>query len=85
MNLAYFLLAPPALLAGGCNRLETAESSFPDLQAAVHAGAVERGWVPSFLAPSTKEIVERHDLDTNEVWLRYSFAGGKSACTVHVQ
>lgn len=68
-----WLVIVAALSVGGCKRLETPESSFPDVQAAVAAGAVERGWVPAFLAPSAKELRERHDLDTNEVWLRYSF------------
>jgi hypothetical protein len=38
------------------------------------AGALDRGWVPSFLPSSTTSIVESHNIDTNETWGTFRFA-----------
>lgn len=59
------------LLIAACERLETAENVYQDAKEAISAGAMERGWIPAFLPPSAKEIIEKHNLDTNEVWLRF--------------
>ena len=59
------------LLALGCNH---PSSRYPTLLAAEEQGAISRGWIPDFLPPSSREIVEAHDLDTNEVWGRFEFA-----------
>lgn len=66
-----------ALLTAACERMETAESVYPDARAAISAGAIQRGWIPAFLPPSAKEISEKHNLDTNEVWLRFSMEPGE--------
>lgn len=60
------------LLSASCERMETTESMYPDARAAINAGAIQRGWIPAFLPSSAKEISEKHNLDTNEVWLRFS-------------
>lgn len=60
------------LLTAACERIEMAESVYPDARAAISAGAIQRGWIPAFLPSSAKEINEKHNLDTNEVWLRFS-------------
>lgn len=64
------------LLGACCERMETFENIYPDYQAAIDAGGVKRGWVPSFLPSSAKDIREKHDLDTNQVWLRFSLPDG---------
>lgn len=63
-------------MIAACERTEVVESVYANAQAAILAGAIERGWIPSFLPPSAQDIHERHNLDTNEVWLRYSMDTG---------
>jgi hypothetical protein len=41
---------------------------------AVQDGALKRGWVPTILPTSSTEINEQHDLDTNEVWIRFNLS-----------
>jgi hypothetical protein len=55
----------------GCG--ETKDSFYPNLDAAKKAGAIERGWIPGIIPESSKEIYERHNLDTNRVWIRFKF------------
>ena len=47
---------------------------FDDIQQAQTAGAFERGWLPPILPPSTKNIIERNDLDTNAGEGYFTFA-----------
>lgn len=60
------------LLGSGCT--DRIESAYASMDEAVAAGAVERGWVPGFLPSSSTQIREIHDLDTNEVWLRFNYS-----------
>lgn len=53
---------------------EAVEESYASLDEARARGAVERGWVPPVLPKSATAIREKHDLDTNECWGRFSFA-----------
>ncbi len=55
----------------GCG--ETRDSFYQNLDAAEKDGAIEKGWLPNILPESSKEIYERHSLDTNGVWLRFKF------------
>lgn len=60
----------------GCERMETSESVYPNFEAAIKAKAVGEGkWVPDFLPPSSTNIREKHNLDTNEQWLSFHFTG----------
>lgn len=61
-----------ALLTVACEQMETAENVYPNAQSAISAGAIQQGWIPEFLPSSAKEITETHNLDTNEVWLRFA-------------
>lgn len=54
----------------GCS--ERPESHFPTREAA--AELIKRGWIPEWLPASATNIYEFHDLDTNEVWLRFAYA-----------
>lgn len=38
---------------------------------AAKEGAVQRGWIPEIVPKNAREIHEQHDLDTNEVWVRF--------------
>ena len=52
---------------------ETRDAFYKNIYEAIEHGAVERGWIPDILPKSSYEIYERHDLDTNTVWLRFKF------------
>ncbi|MEK6712968.1 MAG: hypothetical protein AABY41_02085 [Nitrospirota bacterium] len=54
--------------------METMDATYPNYEAAIKASTVGAGkWIPEFLPPSSKNIHERHNIDTNEVWLFFSF------------
>jgi hypothetical protein len=61
-----------ALLATGCS--DRIEASFD-----THADAKSRGafgpgkWLPEWIPASATDIREEHDLDTNEMWITFSF------------
>jgi len=37
---------------------------------------IKRGWIPEFLPERATRISDRHDIDTNELWIEFSFSGG---------
>lgn len=54
-------------------------ASYDTMGEAHSAGAVSRGWVPSFLPMAAYEIAESHDMDTNERCSRASLPAGHAA------
>jgi hypothetical protein len=73
------VLAAIVSLAGmgwyGWRRLSCADrsASFYSTRAqAIAAGAVDRGWIPRSLPVEATAIHEEHDMDTNEVWIRFT-------------
>lgn len=58
-----------ALLLPFCK--ETPESYYPTLKDAEKDNAIERGWIPNVLPPTTREITERHNIDTCIVWIKF--------------
>lgn len=60
----------------GCGGGDFVESRYEDHAAAAAAGAMTRGWLPSFLPASATTIREAHNLDTNEVWATFMIAPG---------
>ena len=62
-------LVGAVLLVVGCS--ERPVSEYPTFRAAERAGAVERGWIPASLPVSAHALWEQHDLDTNQVFLRF--------------
>lgn len=66
-----FLGVSILLLLAACGRLDVTENRYRDTRSAISAGAIERGWIPVFLPLSANEIIEQHNLDTNEVLLRF--------------
>ncbi len=61
------------LTTSGCS--ERKEVFYKTYAEAVSGGAMEGGWLPTFFPKSAREIYERHDLDTNEVWVHFVFSG----------
>lgn len=55
------------VLPGIVQYLEEPYSYFPIYKEELHSG----GWVPDLFPSDITEIHEQHDIDTNEVWLRF--------------
>jgi len=68
------LLLPVILTMGSCGWLETRESFYTNYSQAVSDGAIMKGWLPMFIPHSATDIAERHDIDTNEIWVRFHFS-----------
>jgi hypothetical protein len=51
-------------------RQENSYSSFAEAQS---SGAITRGWVPEWLPPTSKDIREVHDIDTNRLMVSFVF------------
>ncbi len=79
MKVQLYLALAFITMGVACEKLDTVESTYPDAEAAIKDGAIERGVIPAFLPPSAKDIYEKHSLDTNEVWLRFSMEPGERA------
>lgn len=53
---------------------EIVESHFNNYKEASRNGVIpEDGWIPQFLPETATNIHERHHVDTNETWVRFSF------------
>lgn len=52
---------------------ETKDNFYKTIDEARRNSAFDKGWIPDILPASSREIHERHDLDTNAVWLRFKF------------
>jgi hypothetical protein len=61
-------------MLAACSDRDVVTESYATLAEAVSAGAVERGWVPRGLPPSTQELREAHDIDSNRHWGLFNFA-----------
>ena len=59
-------------VAVGC--WERPEIAYPDLQAAKDAGAIERGWIPVWIPPTSYDLRETHDLDSNRSMLAFKYS-----------
>lgn len=59
-----------------CSDFENRETTYATLEEAAADGAIDRGWIPEYFPGSAVQLRERHDLDTNEVWIRFTFAQG---------
>jgi hypothetical protein len=68
------LISLVALSAGSCAFLDDQmEAYYETREELVADGAVQRGWVPPWLPVSAARIHEVHNLDTNDVWMRFEF------------
>ena len=59
------------LILLGCS--ETQDAFYKNIDEAKKDNAIERGWIPNIIPASSSEIYERHNLDTNRVWIRFKF------------
>src|SRR5262245_57359720 len=66
VSLAFFLTV-------ACSAPETVEVHYPTGAAALADGAAARGWIPDLMPQDATDILEIHDLDTEEVWIRFTF------------
>ncbi len=62
-----------ATLLAACGGEPPPEAEYPDLAAAIAAGAVGSGRIPAWLPPSARELRERRAIDTTELWVRFVF------------
>ena len=62
------------LLVSACHCGEERETRYARYEDAVQDGAIRRGWIPPFLPRSARSIIERHDIDTNETWIKFDFS-----------
>ena len=53
----------------GCSDIQ--QATYESVDQARAAGAIERGWIPSFLPPSAVRIEEHHSIDTSRGWVRF--------------
>lgn len=60
----------------GCS--DKIESFYETFDHAKESGAIERGWIPNVLPQSSMNIKEIHDLDTNQVWIRFETQNNES-------
>ena len=51
---------------------EDVVSTYRDYAEAEQDGAVQRGWIPTFVPRSAREMLEVHNLDPNQQWIRFS-------------
>ena len=71
-----------ALLVGASGCSEVMGASYATYGDAERAGAVARGWIPSFVPRSATDIREVHDLDTSEQWLRFRVPVGDTSVAI---
>ncbi|WP_414494779.1 hypothetical protein [Stenotrophomonas maltophilia] len=76
---ANLLIASAPLLCAGCvapNEIIT--SHYATRSHAEEDGALARGWLPEKMPASAANIIEVHSIDSNEMWIRFSYAGEDS-------
>jgi hypothetical protein len=64
------------LLLSWCQLIENPKSYFPTYEEAENSGAMDRGWIPTYIPKSSKEIYEQHNLDTNTVHISFNYSQG---------
>jgi hypothetical protein len=63
-------IAALLLSMGGCSeQMGETYSTYADAQ---RAGAIERGWIPTFVPLSARDITDSHNLDTNAQTLQFT-------------
>jgi hypothetical protein len=67
----------PILFAAFYAYTERPTSRYATYHAAAIAGAMDEGrWIPAFLPKSSRDIVETHDIDTNELEITFKYTPG---------
>ena len=73
-----------------CDWLETSETYYKDYESAAKAGAISRGWIPTFVPSSAIEIRLKYDVENNRTWLYFRAKIGRDpsvleSCNVAAQ
>ena len=63
-----------AAALAGCDSIDVAETSYPDMAAAASRGGISSGWIPEWLPASSTELREIHKIDTNESALAFNIS-----------
>lgn len=71
VNKTILIIVAVGLTANACQNRERLVSHYSAWEAILADGAVERGWLPSFLPSSSTNISEMHDLDSNAGVFRF--------------
>ena len=59
----------------GCDLIEVAETTYPDMATAASRGGVSSGWIPEWLPASSTDLRHNiHDVDTNESALAFNIS-----------
>ncbi len=64
---------------GACVWIEQPSSHFSDRQSAKDSGMFVSGWLPEWLPPSSKNLREKHDIDTSASILRFEYSVSNDA------
>jgi hypothetical protein len=56
-----------------CNYVENPTSEFNSYEEMAASGIIARGWVSEFIPKSAYEIRERHNIDTNTVYMSFKY------------
>ena len=72
------VLAAAAVTLVMFQRANNPSATFASYAELESAGMFERGWLPRYLPKSARDIVERHNLDTNAVWASFHYTPGDS-------
>lgn len=74
---AGLVVVSPLVLVATCVYIENPTSRYETYDAAHQAGAMDEGrWIPSFLPRSSRNIVETHDIDTNQLEITFEYTPG---------
>jgi hypothetical protein len=57
----------------------SSSSRYSNLEQARVDGAVERGWLPKSIPSSAHDIVEAHNIDTNQIFVSFQYDGNDGA------
>lgn len=73
-KISALLIVPASLITGCLGLLDTVVTNkYQNYQQVVSEGAFDKGWIPEFLPTSAFNILEKYDLDTNEIILKFNF------------
>ena len=65
------VIGAAVVLSVACGSIEEPTEFYESRDALLADGVVDHGWVPPWLPNSVRAIHESHNLDTNEVWMRF--------------
>lgn len=77
MRIHWVVIVVAAIHVAGCERVSSEYSTRADA-----AAAIEAGWLPEFIPASARHIREIHDLDSNDVCVRFELPADDRAALV---